>query len=195
MVAAPTISLFTVNPIGDPLGWLELLLASAGSGDLMAATILLLLTYLSILVINKFTDFLLIVIRKLMVFALIASALYYLLLDWVGKMAANPSPETIVLGVVGLLVGVAAFSIALYSLVQSTRYVREIKEKEEEEKEEDEQRKEAEETKKEVLEIKEILTLQSLKDDKSLGAVLAYMMIAQFGIFSSKTISAPSNIV
>ncbi|MFH1722686.1 MAG: hypothetical protein ABH950_08805 [Candidatus Altiarchaeota archaeon] len=202
MVGEAATTLFTVNPFGDPVSWITLLLKTATGGDLMAVTFLLVLVYVSILIINKLTDLLLIVISKLMVFAIISSALYLFFLDWMAKVAAGPTAETIILGLVGLLAGVGAFSIALYSLIQSTKHVKKLKEKEiedkqkeEEDKKLDEARKGVEETKKEVLALREFLTMQTFKDDKSLGAVLAYMAIAQFGIFSSKTISAPSSII
>ena len=40
--------------------------------------------------------------------------------------------------------------------------------------------------------MRESLSVSSIKSDKSLGAVLAYLVIAQFGVFSSKTMPAPS---
>lgn len=40
--------------------------------------------------------------------------------------------------------------------------------------------------------MKDTLSVSNLKSDKSLGAVLAYLVIAQFGVFSSKTMPAPS---
>jgi uncharacterized membrane protein len=40
--------------------------------------------------------------------------------------------------------------------------------------------------------MKETLSVNSIKSDKSLGAVLAYLVVAQFGVFSSKTMPAPS---
>jgi hypothetical protein len=40
--------------------------------------------------------------------------------------------------------------------------------------------------------MKDSLSVSTLKSDKSLGAVLAYLVIAQFGVFSSKTMPAPS---
>jgi hypothetical protein len=40
--------------------------------------------------------------------------------------------------------------------------------------------------------MKNSLSVSNLKSDKSLGAVLAYLIIAQFGVFSSKTMPAPS---
>jgi hypothetical protein len=43
--------------------------------------------------------------------------------------------------------------------------------------------------------MKDSLLLNNLKIDKSLGAVLAYLVIAQFGVFSSMTIPAPSFFV
>jgi hypothetical protein len=40
--------------------------------------------------------------------------------------------------------------------------------------------------------MKKSLSVSNLKSDKSLGAVLAYLVVAQFGVFSSKTMPAPS---
>ena len=40
--------------------------------------------------------------------------------------------------------------------------------------------------------MRESLSVSNLKSDKSLGAVLAYLVVAQFGVFSSKTMPAPS---
>lgn len=40
--------------------------------------------------------------------------------------------------------------------------------------------------------MRETLSVSNLKSDKSLGAVLAYLVVAQFGVFSSKTMPAPS---
>lgn len=50
----------------------------------------------------------------------------------------------------------------------------------------------AEGTRGAVSAVKETLSVSNLKNDKSLGAVLAYLIIAQFGVFSSKTIPAPT---
>lgn len=194
-MAADPLGVFDVNPAADPVSWISQLLASAAAGDLLAATMLLLATYVVILVINRLTQVLLVVIGKLMVFAIIAAALYSFLTSWTARIAAGVTATNLVLGAVGLLAGVAAFAIALYALAQSASDIRKEPEKSPEEVEREAAKKEVEETKKEVQEIKQILTMQSLKDDKSLGAVLAYMAVAQFGIFSSKTISAPSATV
>jgi hypothetical protein len=40
--------------------------------------------------------------------------------------------------------------------------------------------------------VRETLSVKNLRNDRSLGAVLAYLIIAQFGVFSSMTIPAPS---
>ena len=40
--------------------------------------------------------------------------------------------------------------------------------------------------------MKEKISLESLKSDKNIGAVIAYIIIAEFGVFSSKTIAAPT---
>jgi hypothetical protein len=40
--------------------------------------------------------------------------------------------------------------------------------------------------------MKEKLSFESLKSDKHIGAVIAYIIIAEFGVFSSKTSAAPT---
>ena len=40
-----------------------------------------------------------------------------------------------------------------------------------------------------------LFSMERLKDYKSIGAVLTYIVIAQFGVFSSKTIAAPTQDV
>jgi len=157
----------------------------------MAATLLVLITYMAMLLVNKLTQLFLTLIRKLLVFALITTALNYFLSNWYQKMVSEPSPSIILIGLVGVLAGAASFYIAFYSLIESTKHMKEKKALEAEKREE-ERLQELRETKQEVEGIREMLSLQMLKDDKSLGAVLAYMAIAQFGVFSSKTISAPN---
>ncbi|MFH1788530.1 MAG: hypothetical protein ABH834_04040 [Candidatus Altiarchaeota archaeon] len=195
MAAPLDLTLYTINPLANPVSWLTLLVSAAIGGDLMAATLLLMLSYLALLILNKLTDLLITIARKLMVLAVIVSASYYFVNAWIDEMKANPSVETVLIGIAGLLVGAAAVYASSHSLAKSARKANMSESSAQKEATQTTEGDELLETKNELATIRQILSAKALRDDKSLGTVLAYMAIAQFGIFSSKTISAPTPTV
>lgn len=195
MAGLPDLTIYTINPLSNPIGWLALLVSAAFSGDLMAATLLLTLSYIALLILNKLTDMLITIARKLMVLAIIVSASYYFIQSWLDEMKANPSPETVLIGAAGLLVGAAAVYASTHSLARSAKKAKMNAQSTGKETAPSTEVDELKEARNELAVIRQMLSAKALRDDKSLGTVLAYMAIAQFGIFSSKTISAPTPAV
>jgi len=130
-------------------------------------------------------------VKKLILLGILASSGYLVITSFSDKLSVEAiqaaSLETILIGVVGLLVLVIALAIALSSLGKHTK-------------------ERGTYTEKDVLPL-EPTTIQSpkmlstqalthqIKTDRSLLAVISYVIIAEFGIFSSKTLPAPNPTV
>jgi len=194
---------------------------SVFAGDVFSIAILGIIAGILLLFFLKATLWLFSVTKRFFLAIIIFISLYFFAINFKDKIFA-PEPDFVIIaiGVAGLLLGIVALAISFYSFnkhVKKPRTVKigdevivgkedalaggvEIPEDVEAEfrKEAIEAVKEEEEAKKEILkeELKKTLSMGSLREqmqsDKSLLAVLSYVIIAEFGVFSGVTNAAPN---
>ncbi|MFC2162358.1 hypothetical protein ACFLRF_01635 [Candidatus Altiarchaeota archaeon] len=194
-----------VSVLPVSIDYLANLPSQAMTGDVSAVTVVLIAVYLAILIVNKLTGLIIFVLKKIFLLAIVITAFYQFLLHLIGKIGSEGlTNDNMTLGVLGGIAGFIAIIIALYAAFHSIKTVKKDKDA----------RKEVSEDLtlaptepdsglttplkqlwEEQLKIKELVSLKSLKSDRHLGAVLAYLVIAEFGVFSSKTIAAPDEMV
>jgi hypothetical protein len=222
-------------------------------GNVFAIVIFLILLYIAIYIIQKFTTLLLFVLKKVFLLIIVALAFYEFIRVFALKLASEGlTHDTLIFGIVGAVIGGLALYIALYVAFHSIKRlqkepgtVQEAAERQALDQPADSEQTrsvapgpagqapesqrpepqpvqpinagepgpvppsltaEARETaapgpepEKEQAPapslsttVKEELSLTNLKNDKRIGAVVAYIVIAEFGVFSSKTIAAPT---
>jgi len=184
-------------------------------GNIFAIVLFLILLYIAIYIIQKFTTLLVFVLKKVFLLIIVALAFYVFIQVFALKIAIEGiTADTIIFGAAGAVIGTLAIFIALYVALHSIIRLQKEPEAGSEPPlptEEGEpapqpptdvtaepQKKEQAPAEKATLEpslpatVKEKLSLESLKSDKHIGAVIAYIIIAEFGVFSSKTIAAPT---
>lgn len=170
------------------------------TGDFFALVILFIVGFLLLVLINKFTGMILHIIKNTIVFIIIGFGVYYFYREFMIRAAAGLTTETIMLGAAGAIIGLFGLAFAVYSFIfkikQSAR--RELAGEIGSQVMRDRKIARAklpeagEETGGAGGGIKDAFSWESVKADKSLLSVLAFMMVAQFGVFSSKTIAAPN---
>jgi len=130
-------------------------------------------------------------IKKLILLGILASSGYLVVTSFSDKLSVEAiqaaSLETILIGVIGLLVLVVALGIALSSLGKHSKKRHTYEEKHD-------IPFEPTTINQPTMFSTQALTNQ-LKTDRSLLAVISYVIIAEFGIFSSKTFPAPNPTV
>ena len=171
------------------------------AGNVFAIAAGLILTYIAVFIINKFTGLIIFLLKKIFLLIIVSLAFYQFILNLSSQVAAEGlTNDIIVLGIFGFLVGSAAFFIAVYAAFSSFKKASQEPAAQAVQKTA-QQTKAGDEIKGAVSEkpqdtgIRDMLSIDTIKNDKSLGAVIAYIVIAQFGVFSSKTISAPDEMV
>jgi hypothetical protein len=184
-------------------------------GNVFAIVIFLILVYIAIFIIQKFTTLLVFVLKKVFLLIIVALAFYEFVRVFALKIAIEGiTTDTIIFGIAGAVIGLIALFIALYVALHSViRLQKEPEAKagplppgeegmpspplqvegaaESGVKEPSLVGKAAPKPSLPTV-VKEELSLASLKSDKRIGAVIAYIVIAEFGVFSSKTIAAPT---
>jgi len=165
------------------------------SGNVFAVAMGLISVYIIVLLINKLTGLLIFLFKKIILAIIIILAFYQFLLLLNSRIIAEGiTAEIVILGTLGSLVGILALLMALYAAFSSAKQVQsgiyEGKKEHAGRKEPGEKKDEPEKTWERGF--KDMLSIHSIKDDKTLGAVIAYLVVAQFGVFSSKTIAAPA---
>ena len=190
-------------------------------GDIFALTITLIAFFAAIVIINKLTGMLIIFLKKVFLFIIVSLAFWQFLTMFVFRISAEGvTNDTLVFGAAGLIAGFAAISVSLYVALHSYYEARvhagalpcdgaavegaeimagpgvapvpvpmavttpapglDMKPVT------------SPEGPKTISPVRETLSVSSLRSDKSLGVVFAYLIVAQFGVFSSKTIPAPT---
>ncbi len=159
-------------------------------GDVAALVLAMILFYLAISFVNFFAKYLLSVVKNLMILTIIGAAFYTVVDFFLKGLGPNPDPLYIVFGIVGIAVGFIAVLIAIYFVLFHThKGVKEHK-----------QRKAGilppsppQKVPLKPPAIKDFLSVQGIKKGKhTLTTMLIYILIAEFGVFSSVTVSAPS---
>ncbi len=176
----------------------ESVVVNAFSGDPVSVIMIAGISILLIALLFEVSSILFAVVKRTFLFIIIGLSVYFFLSTYGVKLAQEGfTGQLIVAGVIGIAVAASALVIAFGSLARHAKSVKWQRPKPEPEP------KKAPvpgvgQKKVEQLQVlssdvfsKDYL-LNSLKDDKSLLAVLSYVIVAQFGVFSSITVSAPN---
>jgi len=186
-------------------------------GDIFALTITLIAFFIAVVIINRLTTLLVLVLKKTILFIIVALAFWQFISLFFTRLSTEGlTNDLIIFGAAGILVGFVAIIISLYVAFRSMYAVRQ-----EHAATGKAGTKESPGIRPEpggifpagaspdlapaqmhggpagsaTAALRDSLSVNSLKSDQSLGAVLAYLIIAQFGVFSSVTIPAPTFMV
>ncbi len=178
------------------------------SGDVFAVSTVLIGFYLIVLFINKLTGLIIFILKKVFLLTIVSLAFFKFVEGFVIRVGTEGLTQDVVLfGAAGFIAGFIAFMISLYAAFTSLKTLKKSKEEceclEDDKKEQASQEKIADDDKVPAPttpgvsltgreRIQGLFSLNNIKNDKALGAVLTYLVIAEFGVFSSKTISAPT---
>lgn len=167
----------------------------AKQGDMFAIIISLMILFLLIIIINKLTGLIVVVIKKTITFIITGFAVYYLYKQFALRLAMQGwTLNTIIFGAIGVAVGILGLTISFYALFFYTK--EEIKKVSKMPLLPPEMAKleKGKEPPKNIQEagLKDFFSLSAVTDDKSLLSVLTFLVVAEFGVFSSKTIAAPN---
>jgi hypothetical protein len=181
-------------------------------GNVFAIVIFLILVYIAINIIQKFTTLLVFVLKKIFLLIIVALAFYGFVRVFALKIAIEGiSTNTLIFGAAGAVIGILAIFIALYVALHSLITLQSEPGAGKESRvpagegepvllplagtAEFQERAQVPAVTSEPSQrttVRDKLSLESLKSDKTIGAVIAYIIIAEFGVFSSKTIAAPT---
>ncbi|WOF15914.1 hypothetical protein F1737_03985 [Methanoplanus sp. FWC-SCC4] len=165
------------------------------SGDLFAIMICLISVYILAVSIKKFTKYIILGLKKLIVLIIITIALFIFVQDFLFRILTDGfTVDTLIFGFAGFVCGIVGLIIAISTVVRAVKKYREHKDKIE---------KHPVLSDEKILQVKEYSEteqyvqipympdkLSRFAKDNSIGMVLIYLIIAEFGIFSSKTIPA-----
>lgn len=184
-------------------------------GNVFAIVVFLILLYIAIYLIQKFTTLLVYVLKKVFLLIIVILAFYeFLRVFAIRIINEGTTTDTLIFGAIGMAVGCIALFTALYVAFRTVIKLQKEAEAEGEKipfseddtlaspvpsipllKLKDEKQENSENG--EVISSRnghviDELSFHALKNDKRIGAVIAYIIIAEFGVFSSKTIAAPT---
>jgi hypothetical protein len=190
-------------------------------GDIFALTITLIAFFIAVVIINRLTGLLIIVLKKIILLIIVTLAFWqFITLFYARVTTEGLTDDIIIFGAVGFVIGFIAISISLYVAIRSFYDARTSLPRPESgvQARTGDPQTFADISSRSggmpfihptvptpdatlagesgngsiISNMKETLSISSLKNDRSLGAVLAYLVIAQFGVYSSMTIPAPS---
>ena len=186
----------TGDIISMAAAYLGRLPSDALQGDVFAISAVLIIFYLAVYVINKFTEVIILVLKKILLLIIVSAAFYQFILFLNTKITFEGlTQENLILGGAGLIAGFIAFLVALSTAFRSIKEHRNKSAVEKTKKQEElEELPESERKEKETL-AQKIFSPSEIKDDKKLGAAIAYLIVAEFGVISSKTVPAPNETV
>jgi len=157
-------------------------------GDVAAITISFMLFFLGIFVINKMTEALIAIIKRTILFFITGIAFYYFLKTFMLRLSIfGLTTENIIFGLFGIVLGLTGILISFIWLFQSFKH-----------KQAGPKLPTAEEIQTRPEKPEESKTVfQTIKQDvffkeKNIFTIIVYLVIAEFGIFSSPTKSAPT---
>ena len=194
----------TTGIIGFTQSYLQALPTLVLQGNFFAILVASAIFLVGIFVINKVTDFLWHFIKKTIVLFITGLAVYYFGAEFYSRFTVHGlTVGTIVFGVLGVAIGLIGVSLAVKSwfggVKKSYSKIRTGKIEETETGKLGETKTgKIEETKKEeesqtgIKELKDMLSFQMIRHDTNLLSILVYLVIGQFGIFSSPTIAPPN---
>ncbi|MEM5777188.1 MAG: hypothetical protein QXJ06_01950 [Candidatus Aenigmatarchaeota archaeon] len=164
--------------------------SQAMQGDVAAISISFMLFFLGIFFINKMTEALLAIIKRTILFFITGIAFYYFLKTFMFRLSIQGlTTENIIFGLFGVVLGITGTILSFIWLFQSFKkhkeprlltYTDDIKK--------DEQKVEQEEKK----DIFQTIKQDVFSKEKNILNIIIYLTIAEFGIFSSDTRTAPN---
>lgn len=162
-------------------------------GDMAAITVGSILFLVTIFLLNKLTTLMLNFIKKTIFLLITGLAVYYLSIEFYTRVSTvGPTVGTILLGVSGVLISIFGIYLSIKSWfsgakesIEGLRYGPDLAEKPEEDLEKSK-------IEQEIKSIRKEFSFHKLKQDKNLLSVLVYLIIGQFGIFSSPTVAPPN---
>ena len=169
-------------------------------GEVPSIILGLIILFLLILIINEVSKLLLAFLKRTIIFIIVALVIYDFLPKYLQILQTEgASAGTIFMGIGAILFSGAGLFVASRALVRSAKtHIADWKFKKDhygklDLKHEDTWiRHEDEPESAHTENIKQIFSKESLNSDKSLIMVLVYLIVAEFGVFSSPTLSAPN---
>ena len=181
------------NALGFAANYFLSLPSLVAQGDYFAIMISLIIGYLLILILHKISGLFLIVLKKTIALAVTVLALLLVYSKFMNSPYTEGfSVRTIVIGIIGIGIAVLGTIISFYSLFKNTKNAILAERKVKKAPAEETLQKEPEINLNQLKDFKTFFSLDSLKNDKSLLSVLTFLVVAEFGVFSSVTISAPN---
>lgn len=204
-------------PYAEPIGiFFSEWVTRAYGGDFFAILSLLLALFVALWLVHKIVEYLMELVKKILILSTVAFAGYFFLTTLYSRYLTDGLGfSTIVFGFFGLIALVIAVSLALmavssvfkqevFSILRKTEALTNA-ELRKEKKSSETKTKSSPESEKKILfplknltnntgwnELKETIRWEFLKNDPALRIALIYLLVTQFGIFSSKTTPAPS---
>lgn len=161
-------------------------------GDVAAIIISFILFFTGLVVVNKITAVLLSLIKKIIFFLITGIAVYYFFKSFLVRTAMTGfTVDNIIFGLSGSLIGLLGLGLSFYWLSKSFKEDM-LKEKVKLPKLSDIKAKEDTDEKQVKRILFSDLSLDLLKQEKSVLSIIIYLTIAEFGVFSSPTIAPPS---
>jgi hypothetical protein len=158
-------------------------------GDYVAIAICIIAIFFALVLINKISGFILFILKKFAMFLIVLMGVIFMCIH-LSKMhfAGTLTPQYTLIAIFGLIASIIAIFVTTYSLTRRTHqhFTDNAQRYEQEEHLKDHV------TYTEGKDFKDMFSIDSLKNDKSLLSVLAFIVVAEFGVFSSRTVSAPT---
>lgn len=165
------------------------------AGDVSAIALSFIIFFIGIFLINKMTEALLSIIKRTILFFITGIAFLYFFKTFLQRVyITGLTIENIIFGVFGIVLGIAGTTLSFYWLFQSFKKENVKNEKVLLPKIQNLENYNSKET---IVPEKQENTIETLKSEilfkeKSIIAILIYLIIAEFGIFSSPTKTAPN---
>jgi hypothetical protein len=170
--------------------------SNALAGDVFAVSAMLIGFYILVLVIKALTDLLLFFLKRFMLLVIVSLAFYQFAQYMEGKLAVEGlTNDNLFLGGVGLIGGVVVMILALNAIFASVKKIGHEKGAEKQKSPTETGKPEAEAMESKAFSSEKVFSMEGLKKDKSIGVVIAYLLVAEFGVMSSKTVAAPNATV
>lgn len=184
--------------INSTKGYLTSLPESAFSGDVSSIIILLILSFILLIIVNQLSGIFIAVLKKTILFVIVALVAYDFIpkyLDFLQREGYSFS--AVAVGVGSLVICAGALYIASRGLFRTAKkHVSDLKFRLEHYGKshlgEPEQKIQNPEFESHTTNLKETFSKHAIQSDKSLLTVILYCIVAEFGVFSSRTITAPS---
>ncbi|MBN1502897.1 hypothetical protein JW930_05100 [Candidatus Woesearchaeota archaeon] len=177
--------------------YLTTLPSSAFSGDVASIIIILLVGFILLILINQLSGLFIAILKKTILFIIVALVAYDFLPKYMTFLKQEGySFSAILVGIGSLVICVGALYVASRGLFRTAKKrIEDMKFKVEhygKAKLGEESKAVHPEYESHTTSVKDAFSKHAIQSDKSLLTVLLYCIVAEFGVFSSRTISAPS---